>query len=116
MGEGGFVILKPSCITQTKWVKTDLLTSTCAPPPLQACDGTISQLRQFLVEMERFDAVNIIDSALEGGVEGGVASTGTEREQESSGGSSVQQGSGKSAPGKNNSKLCSEVWQLAFIF
>ena len=32
---------------------------------LQACDGTVSQLRQFLVELNRSDAVNIIDRAME---------------------------------------------------
>lgn len=49
--------------------------------------------------MERFDAVNIIDKAREGGTEGGVASTSAEREQDSVN-SSSQQG-GKSAPGKH---------------
>ena len=32
---------------------------------LQASGGTISQLRQFLVELNRSDAVNIIDRAME---------------------------------------------------
>ena len=32
---------------------------------LQAYDGTVSQLRQFLVELNRSDAVNIIDRAIE---------------------------------------------------
>ena len=31
---------------------------------LQACEGSIAQLRQFLLEMNRHDAVNIIDHAL----------------------------------------------------
>ncbi len=31
---------------------------------LQACEGSIAQLRQFLQEMNRHDAVNIIDHAL----------------------------------------------------
>ncbi len=68
-------------------------------PSLQACDGTISQLRQYLVEMERFDAVNIIDKALEESAERGVASASTEREQEST--SSSSQHGGKSAPGES---------------
>ena len=31
---------------------------------LQACEGSIAQLRQFLLEMNRRDAINIIDHAL----------------------------------------------------
>ena len=33
--------------------------------PFQAYDGTVSQLRQYLVEMERFDAVSLVDQAME---------------------------------------------------
>ena len=33
--------------------------------PFQAHDGTISQLRQYLVEMAHFDAVGLIDQAME---------------------------------------------------
>ncbi len=60
---------------------------------LQACDGTISQLRSHLVEMSRFDAVNIIDKAMEKGEEGNAAEGGE-------GSSSSQTNVGKSAPGE----------------
>ena len=45
---------------------------------LQDNDGSISELRQYLVEMERFDAVNLIDQALEKTGESEETATGEE--------------------------------------
>ena len=43
-----------------------MLPSFYHPPscPLQAYDGTVARLRQSLINMNRLDAVNIIDSVL----------------------------------------------------
>ena len=73
---------------------------------LQACDGSVSQLRQYLVEMKRNDAVNIIDKALEK-KEGGDSSSAMAIEGE---GTSVPQTQlGKGAPGEYMEYLCEDA-------